>query len=576
MFHVDNSGKGNCMYYAYGISLMYYLRAKNAPDITENVFNKLKLKEEDKVRLRELLSKNPNHPFTSREIKTVIEPILGKATRDLAAEYTKQEFKISPHDTPLFSSAKYGLEFCFKQSLLANGSELSVLIGHGFTNPDFTDAEIYKMGGTDLAMTEYSLLRIPHVIEEFNRLWAIKEEAFKKEEKQLTPGEIKTQQEKLLDNILRDETVNFFLSDDEKYLNLYRDHLQKEYVWAAEETLLVLHRAIQGERMIRNQKGTMDTLYDTEIVLHLYRNGSTPFYQSRSPEMILNNQSNMHWTSIIPDSLFATKLTAHEQKLFEILDDMRMMHSKTPILSEEDGVDHDWFSLLIKQVEILLANPTYAVRAKAIEAVFQLMGKVILKLGVDPSWRPLLSSFLSTFVDCIPIFLANKPMSPDLKQAKHDLAEHSQESKELFPKDSSDKESSAKQAQIGTLSKFSNHTLFKKSEKPLQKTYPGAIARYVSEAKQTGPRVAKAIRQMYQEGLEGDETYSPEKCREIAVRYVHYVKYKQRHFVLTDVNHFIKEMDEIIKQKEDNLEKDVEPMDAIERNTSRDVSITLR
>lgn len=40
MFDVDNSGRGNCMYYAYSISLMYYLRAKNAPDTTENIFNK--------------------------------------------------------------------------------------------------------------------------------------------------------------------------------------------------------------------------------------------------------------------------------------------------------------------------------------------------------------------------------------------------------------------------------------------------------------------------------------------------------------------------------------------------------
>lgn len=47
MFNVDNSGKGNCLYYAYSISLMYYLRAKNNVKITEDIFNKLGLKEED-------------------------------------------------------------------------------------------------------------------------------------------------------------------------------------------------------------------------------------------------------------------------------------------------------------------------------------------------------------------------------------------------------------------------------------------------------------------------------------------------------------------------------------------------
>lgn len=42
---------------------------------------------------------------------------------------------------------------------------------------------------------------------------------------------------------------------------------------------LVLHRAIQGERMVRNEKGTIDAFYDTEIVLHIHRNGSSPFFK---------------------------------------------------------------------------------------------------------------------------------------------------------------------------------------------------------------------------------------------------------------------------------------------------------
>ncbi|KTD01856.1 hypothetical protein [Fluoribacter gormanii] len=552
MFLVDNSGKGNCMYYAYSISLMYYLRAQNAPERTENVFNKLKLKEDDKIQLRKLLSKNPNYQFTSREIKTIIEPILGRATRVLAAEHAKLEFKLSPHDTPLFSSAKYGLEFCFKHSLLANGSELSALIDHEFTNPDFTEAEIYKIRSTDIAMTEYSLLRVPHVLEEFNRLWLIKESELKKEEKQFTEHEIKVQKENLLDNILRDETVNFFLTEDEKYLNLYKDHLQKEYVWGSEETLLVLHRAIQGERMERNLNGKMETFYDTEIVLHLYRDGIAPFYQSSNPEMILNNQNNSHWTSLMPESVFAPKLTAKEQMIFELLDEMQTMHPKISVLFGEDRVERDWLSILMKQMDIIYTNPSYAIKEKTLESVFQLIGKVMPILGLEPSWRPLLSNFLSGFVDCSPIFLADKPKSLILD---HQTAQH-QESKEL---------SGPKRVQAKELSQFSRHTLFK-SERPLQKTYPQEISRYVSEGKQSGPRVAKALRQMYQEG-----TYSPEECRELALQYLSYVKYKRRHFVLTDVNHFIKEMNEVIKG---NHEQDIRFLDVRDRNTARD-ALTL-
>lgn len=559
MFDVDNSGKGNCMYYAYSISLMYYLRAKNAPDITENIFNKLKLKEDDKVVLRTLLSKNPNYQFTSREIKTIIEPILGKTTRDLAAEYTLREFKLSSHDTPLFSSAKYGLEFCFRQALLENVSELHELIDHGFTNPDYTAAEIYKMNGTDLAMTEYAIARVPHVIEEFNRLWAIKIEELKKEEKVCTEKEIKAYKEKILDNILRDETVNFFLADNEKYLNLYKEHLQKEFVWGSEETLLVLHRAIQGERMVRNEKGTIDTFYDIEIALHIHRNGSSPFFQSRSPDMILNNQSDIHWTSTIPDSIFTKKLTDMEQKLFEILDELRMMHSKTSI--EKDKIEHDLLSTLIKQMDLIYANPSYVMKEKAIESVFQLVGKLIIKLGSDPSWRLLLGNFLSALFECTPKFLADKPMNS--------------ESKELSSKVPSDKELVLKQAQISSLSIFSNHTLFKKSAESLQKTYPQEIARYISEAKQSGPKVAKALKQMYQEGLEANKIYTPEKCREIALQYLSYVKYKKRHFILTDVHNFVKEMDKIIKQKGEDLNRDLEHLDVIDKNAVRDASMSL-
>lgn len=90
MFQVDNSGKGNCMYYAYSISLMYFLRAKNIPEVTEDIFNTLKLGEEEKVRLRVLLSKKPEQEFSSSEIKNIIEPILGKSNSQFSGRIYKK------------------------------------------------------------------------------------------------------------------------------------------------------------------------------------------------------------------------------------------------------------------------------------------------------------------------------------------------------------------------------------------------------------------------------------------------------------------------------------------------------
>ncbi|KTD72600.1 hypothetical protein [Legionella tucsonensis] len=395
MFHVDNSGEGNCMYYAYSISLMYFLRTKNTPQLTEDIFNKLKLKEDDKVSLRTLLSKEPNQEFTSDEIKTIIEPLLGRATRDLAAEHTKDEFKASPQDTPLFTASKYGLEYYFKLQFKTKYSELSELINHEFTHTDFTEAEIYRVSGMNTAMEEFAKTRFLQVREDFNREWAIKEQQLKSKGKWPTEGTLQSQKAHLLDNILRKETVTFFSVDDDKHLKQYKNHLQNESVWGTEETLFVLHRAIQGELMVRNKKGTIDTFYDNEIVLHLHRNGSSPFIQSGSPVMILNNQNNTHWTSKIPDSIFSPK----------------------------------------ESIEII------------------------------------------------------------------------------------------------------------------QKDYPEEIALFVRESHQRGPRIARALRQMYIKGVEGDEKYSPERCKEIAQKYLNYVKYNNRHFQLTEVTQFLEEMDKLIKNK---------------------------
>ncbi|HHF7368079.1 TPA: hypothetical protein ACPSKY_003230 [Legionella bozemanae] len=396
MFHVDNSGKGNCMYYAYGISLMYFLRMKNTSQLTEDIFNKLKLKENDKASLRTLLSKEADQAFTSHEIKTIIEPILGRATRDLAAEHTKDEFKTSPQDAPLFAASKYGLEYYFKLQFDTKYSELSELINHGFTHTDFTEAEIYRVSGIKTAMEEFAKARFLQVREDFSREWAIKEQQLKSKGKRPTESTLQSHKAHLLDNILRKETVAFFSVDDDKHLKQYKNHLQNESVWGTEETLFVLHRAIQGELMVRNKKGTIDTFYDNEIVLHLHRNGNSPYIQSGNPVMILNNEENRHWTSKIPNSVFSMQ----------------------------------------------------------------------------------------------------------------------------------------------------------QSTKMIQTDYPAEIALFVKEGRQSGPKVAKALRHMYQKGLlEGNELYSPKRCKEIAEHYLNYVKHNNRRFLITEVESFLEEMNEIIKKK---------------------------
>lgn len=420
MLHVDNSGKGNCMYYAYSISLMYFLRTKKAFLTRDDIFNKLKLEESEKTCLRGLLSSKKAHQeFTSNEILTIIEPILGRATRNLSAEQTIQEFLNSPQDTSLFSAAQYGLEFCFKNLFAAaNEFEFAEFIEHEFTNPDYTEAEIYRVVSIKQAMMEFASLRLSSIMNEFNFCLAKIEQDLEAQGKQFSEKEFTSHKVNLLDSILRKEVVEFFLANDQKNLNLYKNHLQKEHVWASEETLFVLHRAIQGERLVRNTQGTVDTAYDTQIHLHIYHNGHTPFPQSGNPEMILNNQGSIHWTSYIPCSIFSSK--------------------------------------------------------------------------TQPS----------------------------------------------------------------------QYSLFKNSTGYIKNTYPSELLLYVRPNKQTGPRVAEALRQMHQEGLEGRGQYTSEKCKNIAQRFLSFAKENNRHFNLIGVNHFIKDMDNLIKKETEESEEYLEYLES--------------
>ncbi|KGP62847.1 hypothetical protein EP47_14295 [Legionella norrlandica] len=462
MLDVDNSGKGNCMYYAYSISLMYYLRAKNDSKTTEDIFNKLKLNEDQKKSLRTLLSQEPHNPFSKHEIKSIIEPVLGRATRNLAGERTVEEFNANPYATPLFTAAKYGLEHYFKQSLQSNGSELANFIDHGFTDPDYTEAEIYRVAGMESAMEKFAAARLPVIVQEFNKQWAEKEKKF--EGKAFSKSDIQFHKSILLDDIMSEEIVEFFSANDSKYLNDYKKHLQKEYVWGTEETLMTLHRGIQGERMERNKQGTIDTFHDTAIVLHIHRDGSSPFFQSGTPEMILNNCSNVHWTSKIPDSVFSPRppvvsvkkppeekiveqplektivehnspledeesyppqqqmissdlpqeVSVKEDKLFKILDDMKVACDNIPTDHREFNIIEELINNLETQIGIIASKQHLEKKEMAVDRALNFISSASPKLGEYQSWGTLFKNFLSSLLDCIPSFLGGNQIRSGL------------------------------------------------------------------------------------------------------------------------------------------------------------------
>ncbi len=114
---VNNTGEGNCMYYAYSISLMYFLLKKRNQKLTETIFARLELSEKQQKQLIELLSDPTLSRFSSAQITHIIEPILGSATRRIASLQVKEELLQRPLRSSLLSVINYELTNLFRSEL---------------------------------------------------------------------------------------------------------------------------------------------------------------------------------------------------------------------------------------------------------------------------------------------------------------------------------------------------------------------------------------------------------------------------------------------------------------------------
>ncbi|MDR3503375.1 MAG: hypothetical protein P4L79_12430 [Legionella sp.] len=110
-------------------------------------------------------------------------------------------------------------------------------------------------------------------------------------------------------------------------------------------------------------------------------------------------------------------------------------------------------------------------------------------------------------------------------------------------------------AQKMSLSELHNQSLFHRhsGERPTGKTYPGELQLLVRENKQSGPRVAEALKKLYEE-----KKYGPEDCKDIAQRYLNYAKVKHPHANTREVKEFIKEMNLAIKTHIETTENRIE------------------
>lgn len=303
---VDNSGQGNCMYYAYGISLMYFLRKKNDRRIADILFDRLGLSVQEKGKLHALLEKERNKPFTSSHITQIIEPILAPATRKLAAESSKKNYFDKREGSGLFAAANYGMIHYCKLFLADADPRLAQLLGHNtFNNTRYTEAEIFRVHNVKSEMQTFLSIHGWQVIDEFNRDWPVRAQLILEEKKgTMTLEEIESDnfyKQTFLAEIIGMKTLIFFEEDDCARLNAYSAHINTNSRWGTDEILGLLHHELQGEIPQDGMYGYVDTKYEIKINLHIYKNGAATAHATGIPDMVLNNIHNTHWTSLVDD-----------------------------------------------------------------------------------------------------------------------------------------------------------------------------------------------------------------------------------------------------------------------------------
>ena len=298
---IDNKGRGNCMYYAYAISLMYYLRAQK-DDTVHKILRRLDLTPDHHQDILAILarSKNLNTPFSTHD-NTTIQDILGSACRGLASRAVRKEFIAKPEDTAVYSAAAYQFFQHFSKTLPPRYSQYierrSDILGN------YGKAEIFKVPGMRHSMAEYAKRVSKEVEKEFN-------ETGENIKKHLQPSEHIKEKRNLMEAIISKKTIQFFQIEQHTHLDRYIRHLNTDTTWGSEETLLSLNRTLSNEKAVYDPDTKQWTISsDTPINLAMAVNGEIVSGVSQTendrPHIILDNRHLTHWVSIIPDSYLA-------------------------------------------------------------------------------------------------------------------------------------------------------------------------------------------------------------------------------------------------------------------------------
>lgn len=93
---IDNKGQGDCMYYAYAISLMYHLRAQEETYYLP-IIERLQLNNKNQTRILNIIKTHQKSTVRfDKQTQGSIQDILAPALRAFLSQVVKEEFKTNP------------------------------------------------------------------------------------------------------------------------------------------------------------------------------------------------------------------------------------------------------------------------------------------------------------------------------------------------------------------------------------------------------------------------------------------------------------------------------------------------
>ncbi len=274
----DNSGRGNCLYFAYAVSFILYLKSLPRDNLMQReVFSLLRLSFAEKHDLEDILASKRDISFTDRR---KIETILGPKLRLAAATTLTAEFNLAPENSSLFTAISYEFRRRVKFRVGKVNPQLAKWIAIA-TDPtvvrSYKDADIYRVPGIYTALDEFAVTVLP----EFLLLKDV--------------NEVK------VDEFFKNKVIHFFKKNNGEQLKKYFDLLNRNGFWGTEEALGALHRFLTGEESI-----SMDSRFEIQqqrpMSLQIYKNGRLVSSRRsiRPANIVLENQNNSHWVSLVP------------------------------------------------------------------------------------------------------------------------------------------------------------------------------------------------------------------------------------------------------------------------------------